>query len=150
LSEVVLEGVDPIGARQHLAPKLTMLGPGRSLDRAVEAYAGPRMRAIVEQLRRSCDLVVIAAPPLANPDGQALASLAQATLVVVPLGIATLDQLEEAAAEARRVHAPVAGVVAVYPGGSAHRGRSTAAPPPVLVPQPTIDRPPAPATQGRQ
>jgi Mrp family chromosome partitioning ATPase/capsular polysaccharide biosynthesis protein len=127
LSEVVLEGLDPIAARLHVAPRLTLLTTGRSLQRAVEAYAGPRMRGIVDRLRRGCDLLIIAAPPLSNPDGQALASLADAVIVVIPLGTGTLDQLDEAAAEARRVHAPILGVVAAYPGRSP---RKAPTPPP--------------------
>ncbi|MDX6284916.1 MAG: hypothetical protein QOG53_401 [Frankiales bacterium] len=146
LSEVVLEGRDPISARLHVASRLTYLPSGANVQRAAEAYAGPRMRGIVEGLRRGCDLLVIAVPSLSNPDGQALASLADGVVLVVPLGSATVRQLEEATAEARRVHATLVGVVAAYPG----RSRRTVPAPPLATTHNVVvrdERPPAPATR---
>jgi capsular polysaccharide biosynthesis protein/Mrp family chromosome partitioning ATPase len=146
LSEVVLEGRDPLSARLHMAPRLTYVPAGRSVQRAAEAYAGPRMRGIVDVLRRGCDLLVIAVPSLTNPDGQALASLADGVLLVVPMGSARVAQLDEAAAEARRVHATLIGVVAAYPGRSR---RAVPAPPTTATNNVVVrdERPPAPATR---
>jgi capsular polysaccharide biosynthesis protein/Mrp family chromosome partitioning ATPase len=146
LSEVVLEGRDPLSARLHIAPRLTYVPAGRSVQRAAEAYAGPRMRGIIDALRRGCDLLVLAVPSLTNPDGQALASLADGVILVVPMGSATGSQLDEAAAEARRVHAKLIGVVAAYPGRSR---RTVPAPPPTATTNVVVrdERPPAPATR---
>jgi len=71
--------------------------------------------------------VIVAAPPLTDPDGQALASVADAVVIVVPIGSATFDNLGAAVTEAGRVHSRVLGVVATHPAS----GSAAASPPPV-------------------
>jgi Mrp family chromosome partitioning ATPase len=79
---------------------------------------------VLESLRRGADLIVIATPPLTEPDGQALASVADAVVIVAPIGLATFSQLDAALAEAGRVHAHVLGVVAVHPASGQPPARS--------------------------
>jgi Mrp family chromosome partitioning ATPase len=124
-SDAVLTGADPVAARLHVAPGLTVLPAGGNIDRAAESYGGPRTYRVLEALRRASDLIVIATPPLTEPDGQALANVADAVVVVAPIGTATFGQLDAALAEAGRVHAQVLGVVATHPasGPSAARNR---------------------------
>ena len=128
----------------HVTRGLTVLPAGADIGRA-ESYGGPRTHRVLEALRRASDLLVIATPPLTEPDGQALASVADAVIIVVPIGVATFDDLEAAVSEADRVHAKVLGVVAVHPARAQSR---TQTPPPATAPDVLAgdERPQAPAT----
>jgi Mrp family chromosome partitioning ATPase/capsular polysaccharide biosynthesis protein len=119
-AEALLSGSDPVAARRHAAARLSVLTPGADIGQAAASYGGPRTQRVLDALRQASDLVVVAAPPLTEPDGQALASVADGVIVVVPIGTATFDQVDAAVTEARRVHARVLGVVATHPAsGSA-------------------------------
>jgi Mrp family chromosome partitioning ATPase len=144
LSDALLAGDDPIGHRTSGSRGLTVLGPGPDLDRAAEAFVGPRMRDVLDALRRAADLVVLTSPPLSDPDGQALAAVADHVLLLVTLDLTTRGQLDAALAEARRVHADVIGVVAVDP--VPHEPTAVPAPVPPAGPEIVAPEQTAPAT----
>ncbi|MFL6238686.1 MAG: hypothetical protein ACJ735_04220 [Actinomycetes bacterium] len=139
-AEAVLTGTDPMPTRLASTPRLSVLPAGADIARAAETYGGPRTERALDSLRRGADLVVIAAPPLTDPDGQALASIANAVVVVATIGLATFGQLDAALTEAGRVHANVLGVVAFHQPAGKLPARSE----PRTVA--TTDKPPAPAT----
>jgi Mrp family chromosome partitioning ATPase len=122
-----------------------MLTSGGELGRASESYGGPRTHRVVEALRRAAEVVVLAVPPLTEPDGQALANVADAVVLVAPVGDATFKQLEESLVEAARVHARVLGVAAVHPanGPPTTRGQAGPGQPEVVA---DVQQPAAPAT----
>jgi Mrp family chromosome partitioning ATPase len=144
-AEALLGDADAVALRVHVAPGFSVLPAGADISRAASSYGGPRTQRVLEALRRAADLVVIGAPPLTDPDGQALANVADAVIIAVPVGIATFDQLETAVVEASRVHAHVLGVVATHPA----RARSSAKPPsPAAAPDVVAgdEQPTAPAS----
>jgi Mrp family chromosome partitioning ATPase/capsular polysaccharide biosynthesis protein len=123
-ADAVTTGLDPVAGRMHVAPGLTVLPSGGNIDRAAESYGGPRTHRVFESLRRASDLIVVAIPPLTDPDGQALANLADAVVVVVPIGKATFGQLNAALAETSRVHAHILGLVAAHPASGPPAARN--------------------------
>jgi hypothetical protein len=114
-SDSVLTGVDPVLRTVLALPRLSVLSAGSDIGRAGGSYGGPRAHRVLEVLRRSADVVVIAAPPLTDPDGQALAIEADTVVLVAEIGSATFGGLTDALAEAQRVRASVLGVVAYQP-----------------------------------
>jgi succinoglycan biosynthesis transport protein ExoP len=144
-AEAVLEGIDPVAARVSVSSGLTTLMSGGDLGRATESYGGPRTHRVFEALRRAAELVVVAIPPLTEPDGQALANVADGVVLVTAIGDATFTQLDESLVEAARVHARVLGVVAVYPtnGRGSARGQAGRGQPKVVADE---QQPAAPAT----
>jgi capsular polysaccharide biosynthesis protein/Mrp family chromosome partitioning ATPase len=114
-ADAVMTGADPMPMRLHPAPRLSMLAAGSDIGRAAESYGGPRTHRVLEALRRAADVVVVAAPPLTDPDGQALAIEADTVVIGVAVGDATFGALADSVAEAQRVRASVLGVVAFHP-----------------------------------
>ena len=143
-AEAVLEGIDPVAARLNVSSGLTMLTSGSELERAAESYGGPRTHRVLEALRRAAEVVVIAVPPVTQPDGQALANVADGVVLVAAVGDATFKHLDESLLEAARVHARVLGVAAVHPatGRPSARGQAGPGQPEVV----TAQQPAAPAT----
>src|SRR4051794_9671695 len=145
-ADAVLRGDDPVAAQSFIAQRLSFLTSGADIARAAESYGGPRTQRVLETLRRAADLVVVAAPSLTEPDGQALANVANATVVVVSIGTATFGQLDTAVTESTRVHAHVLGVVAAHPASGSLPARNR---PQRVTPAPAAagsEQPPEPAT----
>jgi Mrp family chromosome partitioning ATPase len=124
LTEALADGQDPLTLRIEMAPSLHVLPPGRTGARSRELFASARMRTIVDLLGNAADLVVVAAPPVSHPDGQAISIVADGVILTCVLGTSTQRQLLAAVAHAHHVRADVLGVVATAPSGAPSGGRS--------------------------
>jgi succinoglycan biosynthesis transport protein ExoP len=124
LADAVLTGGDPIALRTPVSPRFSVLPAGNDIVRASETYGGPRTHRVLEALRRSADIVVVAAPPLTDPDGQALAIEADTVVLVAQIGAATFNQLADTVTEAKRVRASILGVVAFHASRGSTRSRT--------------------------
>jgi Mrp family chromosome partitioning ATPase/capsular polysaccharide biosynthesis protein len=128
LSEALSEGGDPIALRVAVAPSLHVLAPGREPARSRELFASARMRTIVDALGSAADLIVVEAPPLSHPDGQAISIVADGVILTCLLGTSTQRQLLATLAQAHHVRADVLGVVAIAPGGVTTEATAATAP----------------------
>jgi len=146
LADTLLTGADAVVNRVHAGRGLSVLGPGAQLDRAAEGYVGPRMRTALDALRRASDLVLLTSPALSDPDGQALAAMADGVLLVVTLDASTRAEFDGALADAAQVRADVIGVVAVH---AAPRLPAATVAPTVIEPEIiTPDQPPSATRVG--
>ena len=89
LSDVLLTGADESDVTVALSPGLSYLSAGGDLLEASEFFGTARMVALVDRLRSRYDYVIVGGPPVTTADGQALAEAADATVLVVELGVTT-------------------------------------------------------------
>lgn len=114
LSEVLAGGTP---AREAIRPfpmneNLDLLAAGAASRSTTELLDSEAMRRLLDELRRSYDLVVIDTPPLlACSDALPLTVLSDATVVVVRMDRTEHEALADAVAQLREVRASVAGIV---------------------------------------
>jgi succinoglycan biosynthesis transport protein ExoP len=113
LSEVLAQRSDwravtrPVVSRPHLF----VLGAGLPLPRSL-AQIGPQIRALLEQVTREYDLVVVDSPPLLGcAETLDLAAASQATVLAVRSGHTTMNTLATTVETLQRVNVPIAGIV---------------------------------------
>lgn len=120
LSNVLLEGADPVPLLVQAGPSLRLMPAGTDPTEAAERYPGPQMRETIEALRQRADVVIVCAPSVQEADGQALCTVVDAALLVVSLNTTTAGELLHATAEVERCSAMVLGTIAKH-GGAARR-----------------------------
>ncbi len=83
LGEAQLEDV----LRTSESPRLSFITSGRQTPNPTELLESPRMRELIEELRRTADLVILDSPPLLSvADTMVLAGLCDAVLMVCVAG----------------------------------------------------------------
>jgi receptor protein-tyrosine kinase len=120
----VLQGsqsLDDALQQPHLDTSLHVLTGGSTPPNPAELLQSDEMAAVVKQLRDLFDVVIIDVPPLlAVTDGALLASLGDATILVLRYGKTTEDQLRRAVHQLEQVDARLAGtVMTMVPRGNA-------------------------------
>jgi receptor protein-tyrosine kinase len=91
---------------------LSVVLAGGRASNPPRALRSDRMRALLEQLVREYDVVIIDTPPvLPVVDAAILAALVRSALLVVRFGTTHLGDLAEASARLAHVNAPLAGMV---------------------------------------
>ena len=123
LSNVLLEGADPVSLLVQAAPSLRLMPAGTNPVEGAERYPGPQMREAITTLRQRADIAIVCAPSIQEADGQALCAIADAALLVVSLGTTTTEDLLHAIAEADRCGTTVLGAVANH-GETTRRPRA--------------------------
>lgn len=124
LSNVLLEGADPVPLLVQAGPSLRLLPAGTNPVEGAERYPGPQMREAIDGLRHRADVVIVCAPSIQEADGQALCTVADTALLVVSLGTTSTEDLDHATAEVERCGATVLGTVAKH-GGAARPAKAT-------------------------
>src|SRR5919197_2482670 len=128
LSEVLVHGPavsDVVQAPREL-PRMRVITPGHDEDLAWERLQTQSMDRLIEGLRRHATHVIIEAPPTStSADAQALAEIADASIVVVEVPRAEREHVSEGIRQLDRMGTAVLGAVVlpVQPG--------TPPPPPV-------------------
>ncbi|RND50207.1 CpsD/CapB family tyrosine-protein kinase [Lacticaseibacillus paracasei] len=98
--------------RQTSINNLYVLPTGHIPPNPAELLSSKRMAALIAMLEDSFDLVIFDLPPLINvTDAQILASQTDATVLVVPYGIAEKAMVNEAKTLLNKVHANLIGAV---------------------------------------
>lgn len=93
-------------------PNLSVLASGPPPPNPAELLSSTRVKGLFADLRASADLILIDSPPiLPVTDGQILAGLADATLVVATANKTGRKDLHRAIELLRQVNAPLAGAV---------------------------------------
>lgn len=132
LSEVLLAGGEVADAVQPTKfSSLSALPGGTDRAAAAERYLSVDMQRVLESLRRRTQHVLVAAPPVASADGEALIRLADGVILVVDRGSTTYTELAAAMDELGRLAVPLIGVVLAPAGdrGAGAAQRPRAAPP---------------------
>jgi polysaccharide biosynthesis transport protein len=139
VSTAIVGGQDPLTLLADTAtPGLRLLAAGPQMSMPASVIAGlDGMRMLVERLRTAADYVVIDTSPVTiGADASTIASVADATLVVVDVASTGRDLLEAAMDQLRQARAKVIGVVlnraSVLLADQAYRGyygNSDAVPP---------------------
>lgn len=113
LHEALTEGGDPSAViRQDPTTGLSLMTVGAPDERTSDLLAGPRMRAMLNELARQFDVVMVDSPPvLAVADASVLGAAADAVLLVVRAGKTTAEEATEAARHLAHAGAPLAGAV---------------------------------------
>jgi len=97
---------------QKVRKNLAVLVAGATPPNPNELLSTDRVRTLIAQVAASTDHVIIDTPPLlASSDGAEVASIADATLVVVRSGRTTRAELERSVATVERVGKQVSGAV---------------------------------------
>lgn len=96
------------GARQ---PGLRVVAAG-GVATAAGLLQSEAMRAVIAELRRHCDYVILEAPAASvSADAQSLAGIADAAILVVETGRTELVEVADAAEQLHRIGTPVIGAV---------------------------------------
>ena len=123
LTDVLAHGVDPAEATYQLplgegthggeaAAVLDVIPAGRMVPNPSDLLESPRMHALIGELERHYDFIVIDAPPASVvSDAIPLVSRASGVLVVVRLGMTRRDGAAHLADRLRHLGAPVLGIV---------------------------------------
>jgi receptor protein-tyrosine kinase len=117
---------------ESIAPGLSMLPAGAVPPNPASLLASSRLIRLVENLRRTFDLILIDSPPVGHlADASLLASASDGAMVVARTGRTKRDALQNAVAILSRNPVPVLGVVmfvqrsadSLYYGATQERGR---------------------------
>jgi capsular exopolysaccharide synthesis family protein len=93
-------------------PNLFVLPSGPFPPNPSELLGSPAMRGIIEEAKRTFDIIVIDSPPvLAVTDASVLSSMVDGTMVVVRVGRTARDAVRRAVAQLRVVNGRVLGAV---------------------------------------
>ncbi|HEX6469538.1 MAG TPA: Wzz/FepE/Etk N-terminal domain-containing protein [Streptosporangiaceae bacterium] len=132
LSEILVHGTpvaDVIQSPREL-PKMRVITPGHDEDLAWERLQTQSMDRLIQGLRRHATHVIIEAPPTStSADAQALAEIADASIIVVEIPRAEREHVGEGMRQLDRMGTAVLGAVVlpVQPGSlppvAAERGR---------------------------
>jgi non-specific protein-tyrosine kinase len=103
-------------AAEHLAPtdieNLTLMPAGPVIPNAVSYLGSPRMAELIEELKGQADLLIFDTPSLLSVvDGQIIAGLTDASLLVVRANTTRDEQLQQAVGELLDVGVTILGVV---------------------------------------
>jgi succinoglycan biosynthesis transport protein ExoP len=124
LGEAQLEEV----LRTSERPRLSFITAGRQTPNPTELLEGPRMRALIEEVRQTADLVILDSPPLLSvADTMVLAGLCDAVLMVCVAGESQRYNVQLARQLLAHVGESIDGVVLNKVGhraGYGYRGRS--------------------------
>ncbi len=82
---------------------------------APDDFAGPSFRARIDELRATHDFTILAVAPSGTADGDAGASLADATVLIASENKSTRPQVQSARARVLRLGAPALGLLCVGP-----------------------------------
>lgn len=115
LSEAVLDGRDPVELLLPVEQNLVFLPTGRDLPRAYERFVPELLGPVLDQLRKDDRLVVVQSPSLSQAEGEALASVADAVILVVTRHRHTFAEVERAVVMLADRRIPLAGAVIVDP-----------------------------------
>ncbi|MQA86946.1 MAG: lipopolysaccharide biosynthesis protein [Streptosporangiales bacterium] len=119
LAELLLHNVVPEQVAQSptLLPRLRVIVPGaNSIEAAMDELQTDAMEKLVEELRREFRYVVIEAPSTSvTADAQALADVADGSLVVVELARTRRDEVLEGVRQLDRMRTAVLGGVVIQP-----------------------------------
>ncbi len=115
LSEAVVDGRDPTELLLPVEPDLMYLPAGRDLPRAYERFVPELLGPVLDQLRKDDRLVVVQSPSLSQAEGEALASVADAVILVVTRHRHTFAEVERAVGVLAERRIPLAGAVIVDP-----------------------------------
>jgi capsular exopolysaccharide synthesis family protein len=121
LAEVLVHGVKLSAVVQTTPelPRLRVITPGHDEDLAWERLQTQSMDRLIDTLRRRASYVIIEAPPTStSADAQALAEVADASIIVVEVPRAQRQHLSEAVRQLDRMGSAVLGsvVLPVQPG----------------------------------
>ena len=113
LTDVLIGGVSPSeGIRPEVAPSLDVLPSGATPPNPSELLGSSAMDALVAELRRDYDYIVMDTPPtLPVTDAVVVASNADATILVVKSGDTEETAAQRAMEQLWRVRARIAGAV---------------------------------------
>ncbi|WP_020576102.1 hypothetical protein [Actinopolymorpha alba] len=92
---------------------LVLLPLGKADRQTMDQLLSPQMRSTIKRLREWYDYVIIAGPGAASADGQALASLTDAVVLVAAEQLTTRGEFETAMAALERVQAMPVGAVMI-------------------------------------
>lgn len=122
LTELLTEDADLQTLLIQPEDRLTVLPPGTGDQRAMDLLLSPGMRHSLAQLSEWNDYVIIAGGPATGADGQALASLSGAVVLVVARGHTERGQVTHSLEVLERVDSTCVGAVLV--DGPSRSGRS--------------------------
>jgi polysaccharide biosynthesis transport protein len=97
-----------------------VLGAGSDPGSAAEKYAGNSIRVLLQRLRDNADYVLVATAPADSSEGMAMLLAADGVVLIATDRVSTHEQVASTTAAARRLGAPVLGVV-VQQGTDARR-----------------------------
>ncbi|MHA6647221.1 CpsD/CapB family tyrosine-protein kinase [Aerococcus urinae] len=98
--------------KKSYVPNLFYLTCGAIPPNPSELLASKRMQELMEQLRNVFDIIVLDCPPvLAATDAQVVSARADGTVVVVPYGQCTKDEVKESQALLDKVNTNILGVI---------------------------------------
>lgn len=145
LSELLTGGLRPGQALRRAGPAgVAVVTSGPEPAGSSELLSSPRMRALIDELRASHDVVLIVAPPLtALPDAAAVVSHGDGVVLIVRQKRSTTPQVVAATGALRTIEARCVGAV-LTPARSSRKGKAStrpgddapSMPVPGLVPQP--------------
>jgi tyrosine-protein kinase Etk/Wzc len=93
-------------------PNLSVLASGQFPPNPSELLGSPALREMLEEAKRSFDMIVIDSPPvLAVTDASVITSVVDGTIVVVRVGKSARDAVKRAVAQLRIVNGRVLGAV---------------------------------------
>ena len=110
----LLTSEDPLSAHVQGSghANLDLLPAGKGQGNAAELLASSRLETIIKQAERDYDVVIIDGPPVIGlADAPLLASVAEATVIIVESGGARIGAVSETVNRLRSSHAKVAGVI---------------------------------------
>ncbi len=91
---------------------LSLLPAGRGQGNAAELLASARLHAIIEEAKRDYDVVIVDGPPVIGlADAPLLASVAEATVIVIESGGARIGAVNETITRLHSSHARIAGAI---------------------------------------
>lgn len=125
LSEVLTGVVTPIAGlvKPYKDLPLSVLVAGKMPPNPAELLASDRMKAIIDELAKHADWIIVDTPPvLAVSDGATVSRWADGVLLVVRLGLTTRAALARTGEIMSQVGANVVGVVTSVTEGSAEAG----------------------------
>ena len=130
-------------------PNLRVVPSGSLRPNPSELLASQRMRAIVDEVRRAADVVIVDSPPLrAVTDAAVLAGLVDGVVLVVDLGHTSRSAVRAGRQALAAVGATVLGTVVNHVSGADHyRGHYAESAVPLRGDEPRPERP-APATRA--
>jgi Mrp family chromosome partitioning ATPase len=105
---------------------LSVLSAGGMPARARGLYASPHFADVIDQLRARFDYVVLASPAASTPDGDEVALVADAVILVLADQLTTHSQVSEVAGRARQLGLSIVGVISVERSQGLAKGASSA------------------------
>jgi len=117
LVEILEEHLDPRQSVESVEDGVTVLVGGQDLVESSDLLSSPAFRAMVEDLRRDFDYVLVDAGVAGGADSDALLLVTDSAVVAVPTETTTRGQLQSALARFDQLGIRALGSVRVDPGG---------------------------------